>query len=208
MSMKLYARAATLALAGCAATSSLNAAHWITAPSYYTHDPGTGIRVSQYTPVGPVYVFPRGDYVQSGYRHTRSSIQVGQSADNLHIVEEWGRPVRPYEEWRFPYRPYSVPYDLWGPPLPGFGFGPFGLSPYGRAYQGPPYSPGFGGPGHHPHPGYPGPVPPGPGQPAPPHGFQPRYGAPYSRPWEDGFYRPYPSNPNFRIPDRDYFSRP
>jgi hypothetical protein len=53
--------------------------------------------------------------VQSGYWHTRSSIQAGGSADHLHVVEEWGRPVRPYGEWRFPYRPFSVPYPLWGP---------------------------------------------------------------------------------------------
>jgi hypothetical protein len=99
------------------------AADWITAPSYYTHSP-TAQRVAQYQPVGPYYYFERPDYVRSGYRHTRSSVQIGNSADNLHIVEEWGRPVRPYDEWRFPYRPYSVPYPAWGPqygPLGGYG---------------------------------------------------------------------------------------
>lgn len=98
---------------------SASATDWITAPSHYTHDPVTGERVTQYSPVGPFYTFPRADYRKSGYRHTRSSIQAGRSADHLHIVEEWGRPVRPYGEWRFPYRPYSVPYPAWGPPYAG-----------------------------------------------------------------------------------------
>lgn len=98
-----------------------SAADWITAPSYYTHSPTTGERVTQYTPVGPVYNAHRNDYVQSGYRHTRSSLQQGRSIDHLHIVEEWGRPVRPYGEWRYPFRPYSVPYAAWGPPFAGLG---------------------------------------------------------------------------------------
>jgi len=92
---------------------------WVTAPSYYTHDPQTGERPQQYTPIGPFYLPPRSDYQRSGYRHTRSSIQVGTSADHLHVVEEWGRPVRPYGEWQFPFRPYSVPYPLWGAPFVG-----------------------------------------------------------------------------------------
>ncbi|MFO7904855.1 MAG: hypothetical protein ACQESR_16035 [Planctomycetota bacterium] len=96
-------------------------ADWITSPSYYTHDPVTDERVTQYSPVGPFYTFPRSDYRRSGYRHTRSSIQAGRSADHMHIIEEWGRPVRPYGEWRFPYRPYSVPYPAWGPPYAGLG---------------------------------------------------------------------------------------
>ena len=120
---------------------------WITSPSYFTHDPQTGERVRQYSPIGPFYVNPRADFLTSGYHHTRSSIRVGGSADNLHVVEEWGRPVRPYGEWQFPFRPYSVPYDLWGPPWYGFGWGSNGPPPgpysQGRSY---PY-PGFSGPG-------------------------------------------------------------
>lgn len=102
------------------------AADWLAEPSYYTHDPQSGQRVQQYEEVGPFYIVERPDYLKSGYRDYRSSLQVGGSADHLHVVEEWGRPVRPYDEWRFPFRPYSVPYDLWGPPMWGGGFGPFG----------------------------------------------------------------------------------
>jgi hypothetical protein len=107
-------------------------ADWITAPSYYTHDRMSGERVAQYSPIGPYYYYQRADYVRSGYRNYRSTIQAGGSADNLHIVEEWGRPVVPYEQWRSPYRPYGSPYQAWGPPFGGLGggyggfYGPFG----------------------------------------------------------------------------------
>jgi hypothetical protein len=140
-------------LAGVVLTATASAADWITAPSYYSHDPQTGQRVTQYTPIGPVYTWARPDFLRSGYRHTRSTIQAGHSADHMHIVEEWGRAIRPYGEWRFPYRPYSVPYALWGPPFAGMGVPgffapnavPFGApnaggvpNPY-RRQQPPPY---------------------------------------------------------------------
>jgi hypothetical protein len=114
-----------------APAAAAGAADWIVAPSYYTHDPQTGQRTDQYTPIGPFYTFARTDYMQSGYRHTRSSLQAGLSMDHMHIVEEWGRPVRPYGEWRFPFRPYSVPYPMWGPQFPPFGFGGFWGGPWG-----------------------------------------------------------------------------
>lgn len=128
--------------------ASASAADWITAPSYFTHSPQTGERVAQYSPIGPVYAPQRPDLLQSGYRHTRSSLQAGNSIDHLHLVEEWGRPVRPYGEWRYPYRPYSVPYDAWGPPFGGFGGGGagffhpgfgFGVGVPGAAFPGAPY---------------------------------------------------------------------
>ncbi len=107
-----------LCLPSCAA-----AADWLTAPSYYTHDPNSAERVTQFSPIGPFYVYTPPNYVKSGYRHMRSSIQAGGSADNYHLVEEWGRPVTPYEQWRFPHRPYGSPYPDWGPPLAGANFG-------------------------------------------------------------------------------------
>jgi hypothetical protein len=129
---------------------------WITAPSYYTHD-ASGRRVQQYTPIGPFYIYPQADYVRSGYRHNRSSLQFGGSVDHYHSVEEWGRPVQPYDEWRFPYRPYSAPYDMWGPPYAGSGFGfPFFPFPhFGQGGFGPGFGGGFGGnPNQGPYPGY------------------------------------------------------
>ncbi len=110
-----------VALLACSAATPAHAIDWLTAPSYYTHDPVTAERVSQYAAIGPFYYYGRPDYVKSGYRHYRSTIQAGGSADNLHIVEEWGRPVIPYEQWRFPYRPFGSPYQDWGPPFGGLG---------------------------------------------------------------------------------------
>ena len=120
---------------------------WITAPSYFTHDQ-TGQRVQQFTPIGPFYYNDQGNYVRSGYRHTRSSMQFGGSVDHYHSVEEWGRPIQPYDEWRFPTRPYAVPYSQWGPPFAGLGGGfggfPFFPIPFQPFVQ-PPFVPGLGG---------------------------------------------------------------
>jgi hypothetical protein len=167
------------------------AADWITAPSYYTHDWTTGHRVAQYSPIGPYYYYARPDFLRSGYRHYRSTIDLGNSSDNLHIVEEWGRPVRPYEEWRFPYRPYSVPYDLWGPPFGGLGnagaFFPFGAFPGPYPYSAPgpyPYSGSGAGDGHGHH---------------VPH-FPPAVN--YAQPWLDGHY------PQYDTRDRSQYWRP
>jgi hypothetical protein len=153
----------------------LLAQDWIAAPSTYTHDPQTRQRVSQYSPIGPVYALGRNP-TQSGYRHIQNTIRAGGAADYLHVVEEWGNnPVRPYGEWQFPFRPFSAPYPYWGPPVVmGFGFPGFGAfggnSPYwyGDGYGdglegkwphfgGPGMGgPGFGGPGPgHPYPGHP-----------------------------------------------------
>jgi hypothetical protein len=136
-------------------------ADWIVKRSRFTHDPNTHARVTQYSPIGPFYANDMPNYQKSGYRYSRSSIQVGPSADHLHTVEEWGRPIEPYGEWRYPYRPYSVPYQAWGPPygglnnvglFPGFGYGygvPFGAAAAGMGGGGAPGGPGMspGGPG-------------------------------------------------------------
>lgn len=189
----MKSKAIAVGLVACAAlfgwlSPVASAAGWLTAPSYYTHEPSTGQRVTQYAQVGPFYYYFRPDYMKSGYRHTRSTIQLGNSADNLHIVEEWGRPVRPYEEWRFPYRPFSVPYNAWGPQVNVMGFpgafGNFGPGGNGGGY------PGGGMPGGM-YPGgggFPGVFP---GQPNVPSqvidGFYPTY----DRNDRSDYYRPY-----------------
>ena len=69
----------------CAADS------WIFRPSRYTHDPETGERVSQYTRRQPAYVRTDPTYMQSGYRHSRSTLRgIGGSIDRRHTVETWG----------------------------------------------------------------------------------------------------------------------
>jgi len=95
---------------------------WLLAPSYYSHDPQSGERTSQFAEAEPAFIYEDPSYLKSGYRQRRSTIRSRDgSFDHFHIVEEWGRPVRPYGEWQRPYRPYSVPYDQWGPPFRGLG---------------------------------------------------------------------------------------
>ena len=92
-------------------------ADWTTMASTYSHD-ATGQRVDQYAQTVEPQSMERPDFVRSGYRHTRSTLQAGFSADHYHQTESWGQPVRPYGEWRYPNRPFSVPYGQWGPQLP------------------------------------------------------------------------------------------
>ena len=127
---------------------AVNAADWLVLPSQYTHDPATGLRISQYAPTPTPTAPLASDFRSSGYTHVRSSLNFGQSADNYHRVQQWGPPVQPYGEWRFPNRPYSAPYSQWGAPfaglgtnvLGGFGFGGSGVGGFG--YSGG-YQPGL-----------------------------------------------------------------
>jgi len=123
-----------------------HAADWLTLPSRYSHNHSTGERVAQYTKIQAPSVPQPSNFRTSGYTHTRSSLNYGQSADNYHRVEQWGDPVRPYGEWRFPYRPYSTPYPNWGPPYAGLNlgggyYGPYGPTPY-DPYRGAGLDPG------------------------------------------------------------------
>ncbi len=160
--MRYYILTYTL-LATLAAGGAAHAADWMFAPSKYTHNSQTGERVTQYSPIGPFYIYPHPNYVKSGYRHTRSTLRGQNSVDQMHIVEEWGRPVRPYGEWQYPYRPYSVPYNAWGPnyyvtPWPYYGSNNALLPGHGQAGYGYGGNPGHGS-GHPSH----GVAPPGHG---------------------------------------------
>jgi hypothetical protein len=65
----------------------------------------------------------------------------------MHIVEQWGGQVVPYEQWRFPFRPYSAPYPAWGPPYGGLGGGSGGY-PYSGGNGANILGGGFGGGGY------------------------------------------------------------
>ncbi|MFY7878103.1 MAG: hypothetical protein ACOVQM_21780 [Pirellula sp.] len=148
---------------------------WTTLPSTFSHD-DSGQRVDQFVaPVAPETA-ERPDYVRSGFRHTRSSLQAGFGADHYHVTEQWGQPVRPYGEWRYPNRPFSVPYSQWGPQLPQvvggvlpWQAGPVGpIGPWnGNGGRGPrgPGQIGPGNPGQNPN--QPNPNQPGMNQPDP-----------------------------------------
>ncbi len=182
--------AAAMFVVALIAAPSAFAIEWLTAPSYYTHDRVNGQRVNQFAQIGPFYYYHRPDFIRSGYRHYRSSIQVAGSADNLHIVEEFGNPVRPYEEWRFPYRPFSVPYDQWGPSFNGLGPGGV-FAPGGGGWGGGFPGGGWGG-GGFPGGGFPGGGFPGGGGPA----------VNFAQPWMDGYY------PSYDLNDRSRYFEP
>ncbi|MFH1921599.1 MAG: hypothetical protein ABIP48_17175 [Planctomycetota bacterium] len=142
------------------------AASWIFQPSSFTHDPATGKRVAQFAPKKTPYVRGDASFRQSAYRHHRSTIRVGDSADRMHIVETWGEgeAIRPYGEWQRPYREGATPYGPWGNPqgpwtTPFGSWGnPYGLGrlpyppwpygPYGFHHAAPPVEelPGYGEP--------------------------------------------------------------
>ena len=166
-------------------TGLLRAAEWISDPSYYTHSPSTGTRVTHYAAIGPFFIQPRADYVESGYHHERSSIRVGDSSDNYVRTTRWGEPVRPYGEWQFPYRPYAVPYEACGPPVPQFGYAP--------------HHGGYGPEGHGPVPGA-------------VYGFAEGHRLPYAQPWTDDTWydrrtRPQGHPPRIDRHDRHFFHR-
>ena len=146
---------------------------WTTLPSTFSHD-DSGQRVDQFVaPVVPETA-ERPDYVRSGFRHTRSSLQAGFGADHYHVTEEWGQPMRPYGEWRYPNRPFSVPYSQWGPQLPQVvaGVFPWQAGPWnGNGGRGPgQIGPGNPGPNpNQPNPNQPNPNQPNPNQPNPNH---------------------------------------
>lgn len=178
-------------------TTGLQADDWMTWSSTYTHSPQNGERVDQYaqaeTPISPY----RQDFTRSGYRHFRSTLQAGQSADNMHIVEQWGQPVIPYEQWRFPFRPYAVPYDAWGPQAPyGITNGSFQFGSGGGNWAGqsggpnalrPGYGNDYGGGGYH-KPAHPGAT--SPGQ----HPSGPDSGPNYRPPNRPGHWRGHPND--------------
>ena len=81
-------------------------AGWIFRRSSFTHHPATGERVAQFAPKQTPYARNDLTFQQSVFRHHRSTIRVGESADRMHIVESWGGGdrIRPYGEWERPFR--------------------------------------------------------------------------------------------------------
>jgi hypothetical protein len=206
-----------------AGSGAASATDWLTLPSTYTHDPMTGNRVNQFAQVDAPPMNDQSRLITSGYTNYRSTIQVGQSADNYHRVDQWGPPVRPYGEWLFPYRPFGSPYEAWGAPFAGLNLG------FGGGFNGVNVFPGAGGQGGFPpQGGFPGQGFPGqgfPGQGFPGQGFPgqgwfpgnggipgqpinpfPPGGAFPNPPWFDGYHPDYPVRP--RLNDRQFFWNP
>lgn len=176
-----------------------SAVDWLTLPSTFTHNPATGARVNQYAQVDAPPINDQSQLITGGLTHYRSTIQVGQSADNYHRTNQWGAPVRPYGEWRFPYRPYSAPYEAWVAPFAGLNLG-FGNNNGINVFPGQggfPGQVGFPGQGGFP---WQGGIP---GQPINPY---PPSGPGIAPPWFDGHYREFPSPP--RLNDQNFYTSP
>jgi hypothetical protein len=211
--------------------STVRADDWMTWASTYTHEPVHGQRIDQYAQ--PVQPLSNRDpsFHRSGYRNYHSALQGANSSDNMHVVEQWGAPVVPYEQWRFPFRPYGTPYDAWGPQAPygimnsnfNANIGNYGNYPP-HGYQAPQGSsphtgqPQMGQPqmGYQAQPGYPQPGFPYPGNsnqgyPAPTYIPNPSNGFPLSpqyqnQPWFDGTYPTAPPLDNRS--DAEFFYKP
>lgn len=112
--LALLAALAALAPNGAGADE----ATWIFQPSLYSHSSSTGKQVNQYRRETPVFARNDETYLESGYRHITSSIQVGNSSDHFHVVQTWGQGelIRPYGEWEYPFRAGATPYGPWGNP--------------------------------------------------------------------------------------------
>ena len=94
-------------------------ASWIFQPSYFSHDPDTGQRVTQYAPIPKVYLTYDPTYRESGFHYTQELLRgPNGSVDAFHFIQSWGRgdQIRPYGEWEFPYRAGATPYGPWGNP--------------------------------------------------------------------------------------------
>jgi hypothetical protein len=91
---------------------------WIFRPACYSHSPVNGQRVAQYCPEAPALTWADDTYLESGYRHITTSIQVGNTSDHTHVVQTWGQGqfIRPYGEWEYPFRAGATPYGPWGNP--------------------------------------------------------------------------------------------
>lgn len=150
------------------------ASTWIFRPGYYTHDPASGIRVAQYTPLPAIAALPDSRPYQSGYHRSRVAQRgAGGTTDDYYRVENWGNAQGGLNaEWeRF--------HDAWSSSILSGGFGYY-TSPYGygngwpNGYGGPSY--GYGGGSY----GYGGPTGPGSyGAPGHGYGSAPAYGPGY-----------------------------
>ncbi len=173
-------------LCGILVSKTGSAVDWMTLPGKYSHGADQH-RVAQYQSDEPAIAPQVDNFQRSGFRHTRSTLQYDQTADNMHIVERWGAPIEPYEQWRFPYRPYGTPYPNWGPPYAGLGgntfASPFGFGGFFGGFGGG----GFGG----------GVVNPYPVTPNGPYPVPPYY---------DGYYPSYPNKP--RLNDPQFYFKP
>lgn len=120
---------------------------WLFAPSRYTHDPESGVRVAQYEEKAPVEPLPDQRAITSGYARKRSVLRGPDgNISTYYQVQNYGNGRGGMDaEWeRF--------HDAWrGSTIAGGQFGVFPGYGYGGGFGG---FPGYGHPGDGYAPGY------------------------------------------------------
>lgn len=80
----------TALVGALAAAHSARAESWMFRRSYYSHDPATHVRIGRQYSTGPIFTRPQGEFISTGQRYLRSTIQVGgQTYDHLYLNEAW-----------------------------------------------------------------------------------------------------------------------
>ena len=59
-------------------------------PADFTHDPYSGQRVTQFAPDPTAHYLHGTGYKRSGFRHSNSTLRIGNSTDRYTTVETWG----------------------------------------------------------------------------------------------------------------------
>lgn len=63
---------------------------WMFQRSYYSHQPTNPVQITPRSYGGPYYTRPQGEYISSGQRWIRSTINVpGATAEQINVVESW-----------------------------------------------------------------------------------------------------------------------
>lgn len=58
--------------------------------SYYSHQPAQQVQLNPRSYGGPYYTRPQGEYISSGQRWIRSTINIpGATAEQINVVESW-----------------------------------------------------------------------------------------------------------------------
>ncbi len=114
MKIKLISIALIAAACVIILSDTVSAADWMFKPSYFSHDPATGARVTQYAAKPPVYATAQPVYQKSGYHRSWSVLRDRNGGYDLyHINNEWGRYATPYYYGWHHWGPYSRSRAMW-----------------------------------------------------------------------------------------------
>lgn len=133
--------------------STADGPSWIFRRSQYSHDPATGARVAQYSPIPAVEPLADPRAITSVYRRSRSELRGADgSADSYYQVQSYGNGrggldaewERFHDAWKESYTSGGY-YRSGGYRAGGYGYGQPGRGGYGTpGYGSPNYGGGYG----------------------------------------------------------------